>query len=900
MQALLNPCKCELGGPCTCCQIKTKPRKKHSGHEFENPASAGATPPGGGCCGSSVYSRDDVVATRNSPTSINSSEVIHHPPQTAPMLHKTRLFSPYSTDLRRRDSSSSAGSKTPGWASPRAMRPPTTRIKPLTDMRRLMSAAVNQDGTLASEIPRSVVGLPTLPGIESFNTSANLENGEKSEDVDMPLAFPTSEDVVIGACMCGDDCSCPGCATHDHHNISSSNRTHDGSCGESCKGHHDCAHSIPIPSGVQSIAQLICIAASQVPPPPPNRTDSLNPHDTRILPPSVSLNEDAARTMGIVPLKPLECCGGQCRCPPGECTCTKQCCGCCGDCTCEKDEDTRMAEEGEYTEGAGDATTSSCGGCKGKEKQSGFSDMISPQNPQSLSPTSYHVPPLQPKPSNLPVSAIHHSTFSPSFSTPQPSPSTVSSPADSLSVAAHPSNGPNVRPVPMIQPRPILPKRASDTGLIMPQGSRPPSALGRSGSMTATKRSGTSTGVRRSNSDARKVVGPSQPHHLQSNQSPSDRSFYISSPQPNQIAPNGVPMASAPSEMAAPLNSADSNSDLLAFIQQQWSANKTSNSDMNPSEPAMPISVTAEPWAFPPQNETAEDSPPSDSFDLDAFLMSIGVQPDGELRNDRPPSSQPPQSLMSNIPPTQPIAPLPPIPPSMSNVRPGYDMTFANFFLNSTPSGPSGPSAVPAASIPSRHTTPQASRPLTPPEASFAEPPRWKFPGGLGGEIPIWKSPEVLQGFGVLGSPVLEKEEVGEENENGKDIIDLSKPLDSAALTKIMKALEKQGGGQSSSQGAPSVVNTNQQLQSLPALQTALPVHPASVISPTRTDSAHELDDMFSQFVTLDGTTGGSNNDGLGLNGGPGMMALATNMSLGDELGFGGEMRWDQARMWSN
>lgn len=146
----------------------------------------------------------------------------------------------------------------------------------------------------------------------------------------------------------------------------------------------------------------------------------------------------------------------------------------------------------------------------------------------------------------------------------------------------------------------------------------------------------------------------------------------------------------------------------------------------------------------------------------------------------------------------------------------------------------------------------------------------------------------------------MEKEEVGEENENGKDIIDLSKPLDSAALTKIMKALEKQGGGQSSSQGAPSVVNTNQQLQSLPALQTALPVHPASVISPTRTDSAHELDDMFSQFVTLDGTPGGSNNDGLGLNGGPGMMALATNMSLGDELGFGGEMRWDQARMWSN
>ncbi|KIR33342.1 ligand-regulated transcription factor [Cryptococcus deuterogattii MMRL2647] len=695
VQALLNPCKCELGGPCTCCQIKTKPRKKHSGHELENAASVGATPPGGGCCGSSVVSRDD-VATRHSPTSINSSETVHHPPQTAPMLHKTRLFSPYSTDLRRRDSSSSTGSRTPGWASPRAVRPPPTRIRPLTDMRRLMSAALNQDGTLASEIPRSVVGLPTLPGIESFDTSANVENGEKSEDVDMPLAFPTSEDVVIGAC-------------------------------------------------VQSIAQLICIAASQVPPPPPNRTDSLNPHDTRILPPSASLSDDAARTMGIVPLKPLECCGG----------------------------------------------------------------------------------------------------------------------------------------------------------LIMPQGSRPPSALGRSGSMSAAKRSGTSNGVRRSNSDVRKAVGPSQPHHLQSIQSPSDRPFYIGAPQPTQIAPNGVSMASAaPSQMTVSLNNADANSDLLAFFQQQWSAGKTSNSDMNPSEPAMPNSA-AEPWAFLSQNEATKDSSPSESFDLDAFLMSIGVQPDGEIRNDKLSPSQPPQSHMTNIPSTQSIAPLPSLPLSTNNVRPGYDMTFANFFLNSAPSGPSGPSAIPTVNIPSHHATPHASRPPTPPEASFGECPRRKFSGVLGSEMPMWKGPEALDGFGVLGSPVLEKEEVGEEEENGKDIIDLSKPLDSAALTKIMKALEKQGG-QSSSQGAPSVVNSGQPFQPLPALQTALPAHPAAVISPRGADPAHELDDMFSQFVTLDGTPIGGNNDGLGLNGGSGMMGLPTNMSLGEELGFGAEMRWDQARMWSN
>ncbi|WVQ79676.1 hypothetical protein IAT38_001776 [Cryptococcus sp. DSM 104549] len=364
VQALLNPCKCELGGPCTCCEPKKRDKKGASpGATAEGSLAAGsvasASPSEGGCCSSSAPNSSTLVTSRPHPPAITvnphlSPDNMYHPAHTSPFVHKTRLFSPYTagpsqTRHGRRETTPSSA-RSPGWASPRSLRPPPSHLKPLTDMRRLISAAVNVDGTLVSQLPRSALG---LPGIESFDAAAessgSIAQPMELEDPDRPLAFPTAEEVVIGACMCGDQCACPGCATHDTSTPPPGGHVHDGHCGEGCKGHHNCGNSTSIPSGVTSIAQLICLAASNVPRPPP-RSASLDPHDTRVLPRTAQLNEDAGRAMGFVQLKPLECCGGKCQCPPGQCSCQKECCGCCGKCECEEeppiegDEDTRMDE----------------------------------------------------------------------------------------------------------------------------------------------------------------------------------------------------------------------------------------------------------------------------------------------------------------------------------------------------------------------------------------------------------------------------------------------------------------------------------------------------------------------------------------------------------------------------
>ncbi|WWC90482.1 uncharacterized protein L201_005418 [Kwoniella dendrophila CBS 6074] len=351
VEALLNPCKCQSGGACKCCHPKKKDKDldtEQNGESFWCPAA------------------DNNIPRPSPPLIVNphlSPDNMHHPAHTSPHVHKTKLFSPYSVNpasqSRHGRKDINGSNKSSGRASPlppsQTIRPPT-RIKPITDFGRLIGAAINQDGTINAEIPRSAVGLPNLPGISTFDTAAE-NGGTKVEpmqyediDVDMPLAFPTNEDVVIGACMCGEDCSCPGCATHDNGNNNHNAHSHDHSngCGEGCKGRHDCQHSINVPSGVTSIAQLISLAASHVPSPPETSSrfgynTTIDPHDTRILPPSAQLNGEVARQMGIVQLKPLECCNGRCQCAPGECICEKECCGCCSRCACaEDDEDARM------------------------------------------------------------------------------------------------------------------------------------------------------------------------------------------------------------------------------------------------------------------------------------------------------------------------------------------------------------------------------------------------------------------------------------------------------------------------------------------------------------------------------------------------------------------------------
>lgn len=98
-------------------------------------------------------------------------------------------------------------------------------------MSTFLSAVYKEDGTVATEIPRSALGLPGITAFDAMAQNGGVKIGGMNDgDVDMMSSFPTDEDVVIGACTCGPDCDCPGCATHgtvggEHGHI------HDGSCG---------------------------------------------------------------------------------------------------------------------------------------------------------------------------------------------------------------------------------------------------------------------------------------------------------------------------------------------------------------------------------------------------------------------------------------------------------------------------------------------------------------------------------------------------------------------------------------------------------------------------------------------------------------------------------------------
>ena len=269
--------------------------------------------------------------------------------------HRAKLYSPYTTPRH--------ASKSPTATSPASsshIRPPS-RLRPLADMNSFLGAVFNADGTIASEIPRSALG---LPGISTFDSKA-AEGGVKIEPMDVDpnndgtVSFPTSEDVIIGACTCGADCDCPGCSIHGNATGGDHSHEHGVACGAGCKSSFDCTDNVAIPSGVTSVEHLLSLAARHVPPPPRSFTQSLDAHDTRVMPLAASFSPDAALQQGFVQLKPLECCNGRCQCAPGSCSCEKDCCGCCIRCACAEDSggDSKMHDAGghDQQENAGNA-----------------------------------------------------------------------------------------------------------------------------------------------------------------------------------------------------------------------------------------------------------------------------------------------------------------------------------------------------------------------------------------------------------------------------------------------------------------------------------------------------------------------------------------------------------------
>ena len=341
---LLNPCHCKSGGICKCCEPKRE-KIDHPPSPVPSTSSGSHTPNGERhlsdkfiemFASKATTGQNHTPPSRSGPTwaqlmipdNMISPENPHHPAHTSRHVHKTKLYSPYtpghSTPRHGRRPSDSGI----GWAS--ATRP---KVKPIADMTQFLGAVFKDDGSVAQEIPRSALG---LPGIQTFDSAAE-KGGVKIEgtEVDAPVSFPTQDDVVIGACTCGDDCDCPGCAIHG-------NSPNGHACGDHCSSTFDCADHLSFPRGISSIEHMLSIAAANVPHPPRHRSTDLAAHDTSILPPSVKVSEDAARTHGVIPLRRLECCNGRCQCPPGNCSCKEDCCGCCVRCACDEEGDTNM------------------------------------------------------------------------------------------------------------------------------------------------------------------------------------------------------------------------------------------------------------------------------------------------------------------------------------------------------------------------------------------------------------------------------------------------------------------------------------------------------------------------------------------------------------------------------
>lgn len=203
----------------------------------------------------------------------------HHPAYTSPYIHKTLLYSPYSTNghytPRDGKACSEAGSLASGLSpvgcmNGQAIRPPPPRLRPLVYVNRLLGASFNQD---ISIVLRSAIGLPAIHTFDTVAQQAGASVEPMDIEVDGPVAFPTPEDITISGAgwTCGNGCECHRCALHgnlptpgasstdDHH-------AHDGASGPDCSSRFDCHNHVSIPSGMKSVEQLIKVTIANVPP----------------------------------------------------------------------------------------------------------------------------------------------------------------------------------------------------------------------------------------------------------------------------------------------------------------------------------------------------------------------------------------------------------------------------------------------------------------------------------------------------------------------------------------------------------------------------------------------------------------------------------------------------------
>ncbi|KAF9056407.1 hypothetical protein BJ165DRAFT_512390 [Panaeolus papilionaceus] len=130
-------------------------------------------------------------------------------------------------------------------------------------------------------------------------------------------------------CTCGVECACPGCVEHRGSDDPSRERKN---CEDGCgmcidRSVEDTFIKMrqPLSGSSTSFLDQFFARAASLPSPPPHRQMS-----TLLDPMNTTVYTNNPLPLGVN-LPKLECCGGRCSCPAGDCTCGGSCAGCCAD-----------------------------------------------------------------------------------------------------------------------------------------------------------------------------------------------------------------------------------------------------------------------------------------------------------------------------------------------------------------------------------------------------------------------------------------------------------------------------------------------------------------------------------------------------------------------------------------
>ncbi|KAF8060960.1 hypothetical protein FPV67DRAFT_315623 [Lyophyllum atratum] len=274
VDSLLNPCNCRSLWRCKCRSLDAPRSKAQPGQMNNLDALAFAA---------AMFEKD-----------ASTSTATPSPPQKAMKRITSRPSSPGNNTTHKRSKQVKTPSHSPGPdLAPIFLDTLDTLLQPTTS-------------------------LPPIPNFETIPSMSTINS------------------LAGSGCTCGVQCACPGCVEHRGPGNASKERRN---CADGCGTciDHSVGGELPsaTPSSATNFLDRFFACAAALPAPPTNRKMGvgveLDPMNVMVYPDAARATSDRGVAFGLVTLPKLECCGGRCACPDGNCGCGKTCDGCCKD-----------------------------------------------------------------------------------------------------------------------------------------------------------------------------------------------------------------------------------------------------------------------------------------------------------------------------------------------------------------------------------------------------------------------------------------------------------------------------------------------------------------------------------------------------------------------------------------